>query len=590
VSESAQIQDVQERVRDFTLALRSAGATEVAQRIEGYASGFVRRAEVRRSVAAIQEQLRYFRTYPNELPDLPIVQVAANRLEDVCKAALAGGLIEPAKPSLRAASKRKIGVIATTLAAAGLCFVLPLAATMFGVDWNDLLRKRELPPAKVSQGDEIHLTVTALEATPEPQATRGVEFYVRGRCGDDLGGRMHCKQAEPRDFDGVTRPSYEITFDDQVYGVFVAFGDAHLLGNVGNGTVWVAASWDTPEGRYEVPLQAAFLGFTPERCGLKERVLDRCESRRVGADAKYEDLAVPTLIVDVVKGDRSRPAERVKQKRLEEEKARTEAAERRAEELAKNVKQIKAVLDDTQGMVRKQQWETVRERTEKLTQLFSPLDQLIVGGEGEPLPAEVEGLRARFETLRRQQQAFEDRVFDAAYAATHEPATAAKSGKSNAAPGAADQAAVAPSASATTNSDERLQAVATKLKISAEYLDQIIAAHAEQYEARIAKEEEARRAKADAERNGLLQRCGPLPTHAFNEVKAYLSAMAHAARVKTRLNECLTPRLTEKLCWSVVCAFDELVPGELTDTSRPRRWTFTLKNGRVTDHVERVLD
>jgi hypothetical protein len=590
VSESAQIQDVQERVRDFTLALRSAGATEVAQRIEGYASGFVRRAEVRRSVAAIQEQLRYFRTYPDELPDLPIVQVAANRLEDVCKVALAGGLIEPAKPSLRAASKRKLNVIVTTLAAAGLCFVLPLAATMFGVDWDDLLRTRELPPAKVSQGDETQVTVAALEPTPELEATRGVEFYVRGHCGDDLGGRMHCKQGERREFGGVTRPSYEITFDDQVYGMFVAFGDTHLLGNVGNGTVWVSATWDTPEGRYEVPLQAAFLGFTPERCGLKERLLDRCESRRVGADAKYEDLRVPTLVVDVVKGDPSRPAQRVKQKKLEEEKLRTEAAERRADELAKNVKQIKAVLDDTQGMLRKQQWDTVRERTEKLTQLFSPLDQLVVGGEGEPLPAEVEGLRARFETLRKQQQAFEDRAFDAAYAATHEPLPAAKSSKPKSGDEGENEVAAARGAGATTNSDERLQAIATKLKISPEYLDTIIAAHAEQYEARIAKEEAARRAKVDAERNGLLQRCGPLPTHAFNEVKAYLSAMSHAARVKTRLNECLTPRLTDKLCWSVVCAFDELVPGELTDTSRPRRWTFTLKNGRVTDHVERVLD
>jgi hypothetical protein len=94
----------------------------------------------------------------------------------------------------------------------------------------------------------------------------------------------------------------------------------------------------------------------------------------------------------------------------------------------------------------------------------------------------------------------------------------------------------------------------------------------------------------EAEKASLLKRCGPLPTHAFNEVKAYLSAMSHAAKVKTKLNECLTPRLTEKLCWSVVCAFEELVPGELTDTSRGRRWTFTMANGRVTDHLERVLD
>jgi hypothetical protein len=589
VAESGRIQDVQERVQDFAVALRSAGAADVAQRIERYASGFVRSAEVRRSVAAIQEQLRYFRTYPDELPDLPIVQVAANRLEDVCKAALAGGLIEPAKPSLRAAGKRKLGVIITTLAGAGLCFMLPLVLTMFGVDWDDFPKRRELAPAMLSQGEQMQLSVTALEPTLELAATKGIEFYVRDRCADDLGSGMHCKRAEPRELGGAIRPSYEITLDEQVYGLFVGFGDTQLLGTVGNGTVWIAATWDTPEGRYALPLQAAFLGYTPERCTLIDRARDRCTVRRVGDDAKYEDLPVPTLLIDVVKGDPSRPAERVKQKQVEDEKLRTEAAAHRAAELAQNVVQIKAVLDDTQAMARKQQWEAVRERTEKLMQLFSPLDALVVRGEGEPLPAEVAGLRARFEALRRELTAFEDRAFDAAYAATRAPAKSgtSKRGETAAALGAKG---IGPAPGAATSSDSRLTAVASKLRISAVYMDAIVTEHAEQYEARIGQEDAAHRARVDAAQASLLQRCGALPTHAFNEVKSYLAAMGNAARVRTRLNECLTPRLTDKLCWSVVCAFDELVPGELTDTSRPRRWTFLLKNARVVDHVERALD
>jgi hypothetical protein len=596
VAESARIQDVQERVRDFALALRSAGAADVAQRIERYASGFVRTAEVRRSVAAIQEQLRYFRTYPDELPDLPIVQVAANRLEDVCKAALAGGLIEPAKPSLRAAGKRKLGVIVTTLAAAGLCFVLPLVLTMFGVDWDDLLKKRELAPATLAQGEDIQLSVTALEASPELAATKGIEFYLRGRCADDLGSGMHCKKAEPRELGGAVRPSYEVTLDDQVYGLFVGFGETQLLGAVGNGTVWVAATWDTPEGRYALPLHAAFLGYTPERCSLVDRALERCTSRRVGADAKYEDLPVPTLFVDVVKGDPRKPAEHMKQKKLEEKRLRTDAAALRAAELVKNVGQIKAVLDDTQAMARKQQWAAVRERAEKLTQLFAPLDQLVVGGEGEPLPVEVASLRARFEALRRELQAFEDRAFDVAYAATRDTAAkprAAKSGEGKAGVSTSVLAAKSGDESApesATESDSRLTAVANKLRISPAYMDEIIAAHAEQYESRIASEEAARRAKVQAEQAGLLQRCGPLPTHAFTEVKGYLGAMGNSMRIKTRLNECLTPRLTDKLCWSVVCTFDELIPGELTDTSHQRRWTFLLRNARVVDHIDKVID
>lgn len=595
MAESAPIQDVQERVKDFAVALRSAGAADVAERIERYASGFVRSAEVRRSVAAIQEQLRYFRTYPDELPDLPIVQVAANRLEDVCKLALAGGLIEPAKPSLRALSKRKLGVIVTTLAAAGLCFVLPLVLTMAGVDWDDVLKQRQLPPETVAQGEEIQLSVTALEESPDLAVTKGVEFYVRGRCAQDLGGGMHCKQAEPRELGGTVRPSFEITHDDQVYGVFVGFGGTQLLGGVGNGSVYVGASWDTPEGLYQLPLRAAFLGFTAEHCNLIDRALGRCQPPRTGDDAKYEDVPVAVVQVQVVKGDPRKPAEHMKQKKLEEERARTEAAERRAAELAKNVGQIKAVLDDTQALARKQKWESVRERSEKLVELFAPLDVLATGGgENEPLPVEVTSLRQRFEALRRQLQAFEDRAFDEAYAATRSdqaepaPKSAAKRGRKKnkelLAAKASDEAESA------TQADGRLAAVAEKLGISAGYLDAIVAAHAEQYEARIAAEEATRQAKVQAEQTSLLKRCGELPTHAFTEVKGYLAAMGNSVRVKTRLNECLTPRLTEKLCWSVVCGFDEIVSGELTDTARPKRWTFMLKNGRVVEHADHVID
>lgn len=582
MSEPAPIQDVQERVRDFAAALRSAGASEVAQRIERYAAGFVHRTEVRRSVAAIHDQLRYFRTYPDELPDLPIVQVAANRLEDVCRVALAGGLIEPAKPTLKAATKRKFGVILTTLAGAGLCFVLPLALTMFGVDWDDLQKRRALTPVRVQQGDEVEVTVTALDSSEDLPATRGVEFYVQGRCADNLSGGLHCARSEQRELGGAQRQSYEIKHDDQVYGVFVGFGDTQLLGPVGNGTVLIAATWDTPEGRYELPLEAAFLGYSPERCNLVERAMSRCQPRRLGGDAKHEGLRVPTVVVDVVRGDPNKLARNLKQKKAEEEKQRADAAAKRARELADNVSQIKAVLDDTQNMQRKQQWETVRERVAKLTQLFAPLDQLVVASDADPLPAEVLGLRARFDTLRQALSAFEDRAFDAAYVATRGPAPA------KAAAAAAEP--VAEPGSSATLADERLSAVAKKLRISPEYMDAIYAAHGEQLAARIAQEDAARRKAEEAVQAKLMQRCGPLPTHAFNEVKGYLTAMGNSVRVRTRLNDCLTPRLSDKLCWSVVCSFDEIVPGELTDTSRPRKWTFMLKNGRVNDHAERVLD
>ena len=573
VAESAGIQEVQERVRDFTAALRSAGAAETAQRIERYAHGFVRATEVRRSVAAIQEQLRYFRTYPEELPDLPIVQVAANRLEDACRVALAAGLIEPARPSLRAASKRKLGVIVTTLAGAGLVFVLPLGLTMFGVDWNDLRHTRALAPARLAQGDEVSVSVNALVAAEDPVVTKGVEFYVKDHCGENLGDGMKCRRAEPRELGGAVRPTYEITLDNQVYGLFIGFGETGLLGAVGNGMVWATATWDTPEGRYEVPLQAAFTGYSPERCGILERIQDRCETKRIGDDAKHEGLPVPTVVIDVVRGDPTKQSVAKRQKE-QERKQREQEAERRATELAQNVEQIKAVLDDTGRMLRKKQWELARERTDKLTELFSPLDALVVSGaEGEPLPVEVAGLRARFEEQRRQLQTFEDRAFEAAFEATHGSAGATR-----------------PAADGGKSQDARLTEVANKLKITPAYMEVIFAAHAEQLEARLAAAEAARRAQQQATESALLKRCGPLPTRAFSEIKAFLSAMGHAAHVQTRLNECLTPRLSDKHCWAVVCRFDELVPGQLTDTVRPQRWTFLMRDGRVTEHVERVIE
>ena len=587
VAEAARIEDIQERVRDFTAALRTAGAAQKAQRIERYAEGFVRPSEVRRSVAAILEQLRYFRNYPEELPDLPIVQVAASRLEDVCRDALAGGLIEAARPSLRAASKRKLRVIVTTLAAAGLCFALPLGLIMFGVDLDDLLARRTTDPVRLPQGDEVHVSVNVLVPSAEPTATHKVELYVRDHCAGELGRGLQCKVAEQREFGGVLRPAFEITLHNQVYGLFVAFEDGKLLGNVGSGMVWASATWDTPEGRYEVPLQAAFVGYTPEHCGVVDRALDRCTPRCLADGARHADLPVPTVVIDVVKGDRARVALAKQKKEQEREQQRAQAAEQRASELAENVVQIKAVLDDTQRMLRKQQWETVRERIDKLTQLFSPLDALVISGGGtNELPSEVEGLRARFEDLRRQLAAFEDRVFDAAFQATREsppPPSVLRAARG-------DLLAATSKEPEPQAKDVRLAEVARKLRISPEYLDAIYAAHAEQLEARLAKAEAARREKEQAAQQALLKHCGELPRNAFKEVKGYLAAMGNSVRVKTRLNECLTPRLSEKTCWSVVCSFEEIVSGELTDTSKPHRWTFLLKNGRVSDHVEKVVD
>ena len=266
----------EERVRDFTLALRQAGAEDVAQRIESYAAGFIDGTQVRRSVDAIKQQLQYYRACPHELPDLPIVQIAANRLEDVCKDALRAGMIEPARPSLRAASKRKLSLVTTTLSAAGVLLLLPLLFTMLGVDLNDLFVHHALPPLRLLQGDDLSARVNVLVPS-QPAATSGTSsstlpVTVHATCPTVPVPRS---LLGPRAF-GIL-PSYEVMMDGQAYGVFVAFSEPRMLGAVGTGRVLVAASTDTPEGHYALPLQAAFLGYAPEQCGLLARLQRQCE-------------------------------------------------------------------------------------------------------------------------------------------------------------------------------------------------------------------------------------------------------------------------------------------------------------------------
>jgi hypothetical protein len=568
VVEPTRIEEVKDRVRAFAQALRQAGAEDVAQRIEGYSTGFVDSTQVRRSVDAIKQELQYFRAYPDELPALPVVQIAANRLEDVCIDALRAGLIAPARPSLRAASKRKLGLITATLSAAGLGLLVPLTVIMFGVDLTDLHARRTLPPVRLAQGDQTSLQVNALEPSARPADTRAVEFYVLDRCPHELPLAQNCRALGPRQFGTDNLASYEIVPEGQAYGLFVAFAPGRMIGAVGTGRVLLEATADTPEGRYELPLRAAFSGYTPERCDLLLRLQKRCEPARLGPHEQHEDVPVPTLIIDVVRGAPGGNSQSAQRKAADEAEQRRRA-EQRAAQIAGAVAEIKAVLDDTQAMLRRKRYDGARERIDKLAQLFAPLDALVVtGSEAEPLPPEVTGLRARFEIERRELAGFQDRAFDAAYAALSRPRTQ------------------------HATDDIVLAAVARKLGITSAFLDIIYADHAEQLEALLSSSEQARLAKERAATEAVLRRCGPLPTGTWREVQAYLSAMANSVRVKTRLNECFTPRLTEHGCWSVVCDFAEIIPQDdvAPDVIKAHKWTFNMQKGRVIDHVERVVD
>jgi hypothetical protein len=494
--------------------------------------------------------------------------IAANRLEDVCKDALRAGMIAPARPSLRAAAKRKLSVVTTTLSAAALLLLLPLLLITLGIDLNDLPGRRTLPPLRLFQGDELTAQVNVLVESEEPAATSGVEFYVLGHCARDLPDGASCRALGPRQIGGETLESYEVLLDGQAYGIIVAFPEARVLGAVGNGRVSISANADTPLGHYELPLQAAFIGYAPARCSVWARLSKQCEPNLHGPSARHADLPVPSLIVEV---QRPLPGQQTERDRG---RARAEAAERKkAEERARQIKgamsEIAAALDQTETLMRHKRYEDARERLEKLAALFAPLDALTESGDEADLPpAEVNGLRARFEAERSELDVFRDRAFEVAYAALSRPRDAEQS------------------------DDVVLTTTARQLGISLEFLEAIYAEHGDQLEQRLTRRDEAKKAAQRMAAEAVERRCGSLPTGAWHEVQGYLASLARGARVKTHLDECFTPRLDDAHCWSVVCKFDEIIeePERLTDTIDHRTWTFMLQRQRVVGHVERVVD
>ncbi len=566
MTDSARIQEIQERLGDFAKALRAAEAAPIAERVEAYCATFTDLTQVRRSVAAIQQQLEHWRANPHELPDLPVVHIAANRLEDACKDALKAGVIVPLAPSLGAQSKRKLTVIVSALAAGALVFLAPLVITLLGVDLTDVHLTREVGKLALPQGEEASVEVRVLVAAKEPALTRAVELYPRGQCKRSLPGGATCKAVDPRLWNDGKLPTFEVTLPNQAYGLLFATSKARVIGGVGSADLLLAATEDTPEGHYEIPLSGAFVGYHTQRCSVLDRVRGICEPRAVGAEARDEDLPGPTVVLDVVHGDLTRMTGEKRRKQAEAEEKKRQA-EARAAQIAAAVTQIKSVLDDTHKTLKRKRYEEVRQRIDKLTELFAPMDVLAAAdAQADVLPSDVEELRARFEDERSALKAFEDRAFDHAYKLLTAPQNRAR------------------------KEDELMAEAAVALHISREYMETIYTAHADELEKRMNAVEQARLAKERAAKAALEQRCGPLPENTWKTVASYLKALYPQFRV--HVNECLTPRLTEARCWTVNCAFTITIPtGEHEpDQVSNHKWTFLWHEDRIVAHLERALD
>ena len=561
MAENAGIEEVRQRARDFTKALRKAGADDVAARVERHVSGFVEVTTVRRSVEAIRQQLRHFRAYPEELPEQPIVHIAANRLEDACKTLLRAGAIAPARMSLRAQSQRKLSLIALTLALAALAFGVPLALAMTGVDFTDLPERRVLSTVLVPRGAVKRVRVNVLEESADPTNTSGVELYVAGRCPARLPDGMSCRDSGERAFGSIKLPANEVMLHDEAYGIQLAFAETQLLGAVGTGTVLVSALPETPEGLYVVPLSAAFLGYSPGRCNRFLQLLSRCEPKELGPRALDPNKPVAALRVQVTK-EVAQPREDVlAEQRLVQQRALTG----RVQGITAMLGAVRAALDDAEQQMRRKRFEPARRRLDDLARLFEPLDALVVGAADDVnVPDDVLHLRARFEKSSQREAAFEDTAFETVFSA------------------------LSKSRGSAVSDDKLFTRVAKQLGVSEGFLERIYAEHAEQIEQRMVRAQDAEKLAEQKARDALLRRCGPLPKTSFHEVQGYLTARARQLGTHLEMRECMTPRLVPETCWNVQCEFEETrsVPNRVEDEVRRLSWSFELRYGRVVRHRE----
>jgi hypothetical protein len=557
---SGAIDEIEDRLLDLTQALRETGGAKIAAMLERYARDFTVQTRVRRSVNAIRAQLELWREDPSELPDSGKVMLAANRLEDACRDALAAGVIVAAPLTLAAQSRRKLAIVLGTLLAGGVAILIPMVLIKAGIDFNDLGATRTIGPARLPRGEEASVGVSVLAEASVPEAVKGLEIEPVGGCKQPLAHDATCSETVPRLWAEGRLKTYELKLRHQAYGLLFAVSGAKVeAGRVGEARLLLAATDDTPEGRYEIPLSAAYLGYTPQSCELAQRLTGNCPKARTGVGERHSGLPVPIVIVSVVAGDPSRRLGEKRRAEAEALEARRKADER-TQQIGAAVHEIEAVLSETEKLVAKRRYEQARERVHKLGSLFEPLEGIVLTqAESEAMPVQVSHVRARFEALRDKLEAFEKRVFEQTFAA------------------------VTAESNRRIPEDSLLQRIARQSGISPGYVHDIYTDRADEIQHRIDARAQAHIDQLKHEEEARERRCGPLPTEAWQAVDRYIREVYAEPRVEIVLGECMTPRLTERECWEMRCDYQRKVE---VAVERPKvvtkhAATFYLTHGRI---------
>jgi hypothetical protein len=563
VSDGQEIEEIRERLRDFTEALREADAESVAREFEAYEAQFTDQKEVRRAVAAIQAYLRRFRDGQAELPDTPKAEVTANLLEDSCRAALGAGVITAATPSLRTQATRKATVAFWAILFGLLVLAVPVGLVMTGFDPTDAHVERVLPTFDLPQGEEHSMSLNVLSKTQQPKATTGVEVRPLGGCKGPLPDGSSCSEAEARLWAFGRLPTYELKLADQAYGLLFSVTGPQLAGDLGQATLLLAATDRTPEGMYKVPFEAAYLGYTPEQCNVVQRLQRKCVRSRLGEGARHEGVGVPSVMVRVRRGD---PSARSGEKRLEA--AMAEEAKKRAEELAARlggaIDAIEAALQQTEDLLRKKQWVKVRERIDKMGTLFAPIDDALGQGlDATSVPQSIVKARDRFDDQRDRLDAFENDSFERLYAVLTAPANGERP------------------------ENELIARVAQQLKIPVQYLEDIYTSRADEIQRRVEEAAQQRQTDLQAAQKQLEARCGTLPTNAWQLAEEWLEQQHKRTRIK--LGDCFSPRLKPDTCWTYEChyAMSVLISIDQPWETTKHTVTFNVRAGRVVDADDR---
>jgi hypothetical protein len=563
MADQTAIADIEERLQDLIDALRQAGRPDLGRMLERYAHDFTSVALVRRSVSQIQRQLQRWREPGSELPDTAKIQLAANRLEDACNEALGAGVIGAARPSIGAQSRRTLSIVLVTLLGTSVLLLIAIALVSSGIELDQLGKEIHTDKAELTRGSELEVRMAARTHALIPSATSAALFEPLPGCKRPHGPDVSCVPVEGREWNGVRVPAYELKLPNQAYGLFFAIVSTELFaGKKGVAQLAIWTTDETPEGVYEIPLQASYRGYTPLRCELFDRVMKSCPEPRVGAQERHKGVLVSPLIVRVVPPDPAQAAA-VAQAAADEVAETQRKAKERAAEIESALVEIQLEVKETEALAKKRKWLEARARLAKLGELFAPLDTPALAGEAPgALPPEVGKVRARYEELHDKLQAFEAEVFEA----TFMDVTAASS---------------------KDVAEERIQErIAKRFKITADYVQSIYTDRAEEIQRRIEERARMHLDKVKAEQHAREQRCGTLPTGAYKTVEAYIKQALTAPRVEVSLGECLTPRLTETACWEVQCDYQrkEEVAVERPKVVSKHQITVHLVHGRVSGH------